>query len=161
VLEVGKAGSAGAGKGQLPLLVDGVAVATLHSAAWKEAATAVVGDREWVFRKSGRELTGRWAADPEKAVRLRARQTSLWKSTWELDLEGSAAQLRPASRWKGTFDVSVDGRPVGQLGTAGGWAMRPRLTGADDLPLDQQVFLVWLQLLFQRRSTAVAAAGAA
>ena len=71
MLELGKAGSAGAEKGVLPVLRDGAVVATLRASNWKEAATAVVGDREWVFAKHKRELTGRWAAEPEDAVRLR------------------------------------------------------------------------------------------
>ena len=86
MLELGKAGTAGTEKGVLPVLRDGLVVATLRASNRKEAATAVVGDREWVLAKRKRELTGRWAADPEDAVRLRARQTSFWKGTWEAAL---------------------------------------------------------------------------
>ena len=47
---------------------DGSVVATLRASDWKESATAVVGDREWVFSKRKGELTGRWAAEPEGAA---------------------------------------------------------------------------------------------
>lgn len=88
MLALGNAGSAGTEKGVLPVLRDGALVATLHASNWKEAATATVGDRSWIFSKQHRELTGRWAAEPEGSARLRARQTSAWKGTWHLDLAG-------------------------------------------------------------------------
>jgi hypothetical protein len=159
VLELGKAGSAGVERGVLPVLRDGVAVATLSSSRWKEAATATLGAEEWMFAKQKGELTARRAVDPEGTVRLRARQTSAWKGTWELSLDGTTAELRPASRWKGTYTVELDGRTAGELGSAGGWSRRPTLS-ADDLPVHQQLFLLWLHLLIQRRAAAAAAGGA-
>ena len=44
-----------------------------------------------------------------------------------------------------------------QVSSAPGWSRRPTVT-ADDLPLHQQVFVLWLQLLIQRRAAAGAAA---
>ena len=162
MLEVGKAGTAGIGKGVLPVLADGAVVATLRSHSWKEAATAVVGTQEWVFARRGKELIGRWAAEPEDAARLRARQTSFWKGTWQADLEGTAVEVQTASLWKGTHRFVVDGRVVAESGTAGGWSPRPTLTTSVELPLAAQVFLLWLELVVRRRNSAVAAgAGAA
>ena len=161
MLEVGKAGSAGADKDALPVLDDGVVVATMRAARWKEAATAVVGDREWVFSKDGRELTGRWAAEPADAVRLRARQTSFWKSTWAADLDGLHVEMRSASVWKGTHRYLVGGTVIAESGTTGGWSPRPTLSTAADLPLPARVFLLWLELVLRRRSNATTAAGGA
>jgi hypothetical protein len=160
VLEVGRAGAGGVGKGVLPVLADGAVVATLRSHRWKEAATAVVGEQEWVFTRRGRELTGRRAADPEDAARLRARQTSLWKGTWQADLEGTGVEVRNASLWKGTHRFVVDGRVVAESGITGGWAPRPTLTTEADLPLAGQVFLLWLEMVVRRRNSAAVAAGA-
>jgi hypothetical protein len=157
VLELGKAGSAGVEKDVVPVLRDGAVVATLRASNWKEQATAVIGDQEWVFVKARRELTGRWAVDPEGTARLRARQLSAWKSTWELALEGTTAQLQPASRWKGTYTLEHDGRVAGEVGSTPGWSRRPSVT-ADGLPLHQQVFVLWVQLLIQRRAAAAAVA---
>jgi hypothetical protein len=160
VLEVGKAGTSGVGKGVLPVLADGAVVATLWSHRWKEAATAVVGKQEWVFTRRGRELTGRWAADPEDAARLRARQTSLWKGTWQADLEGTGVvEVRNASMWKGTHRFVVDGRVVAESGITGGWSPRPTLTAYEDVPLAGQVFLLWLEMVVRRRNSAAVAAG--
>lgn len=157
VLELGGAGT---GKGVRPVLRDGVVVATLRASNWKEAATAVIEDRERVLARAGRELTGRAADDPEGTARLRARQVSFWRSTWEADLEGTPVQARPRA-WRHTgLRHSVHGRVVAEGGTTGGWSPRPTLRADDVLPLHQQAFLLWLELVLDRRVQA-AAAGAA
>ena len=163
MLELGKAGSAGTGKGELPVLRDGAVVAVLRAANWKEAATATVGDREWVFAKLTGVLTGRWATEPEDSARLRAEQASFWKGTWTVDLEGRAVVVENVSWWRGDHRYLVDGRPIARSSTTGGWSPRPTLDAGDALPVDQQVFLLWLELVISRRNTATvtAATGAA
>jgi hypothetical protein len=163
VLELGRTGTAGAGKGAIPVFRDGSVVATLRASDWKESATAVVGDREWVFSKRKGELTGRWAAEPEETARVSARQTSLWKGTWTADLEGTPVDVASASYWKGTHRFLSGGRQVAESGSTGGWSPRPTLSADDALPLDHQVFLLWLLLVISRRNTAAisAATGAA
>jgi hypothetical protein len=158
MLELGKAGSAGVQKGELPVLRDGVVVARLRAANWKEQATVVVGDREWVFAKQKREFTACWAADPEGTARLRARQTSFWKGTWEVELAGTVVERRTVSMWKGTHRYLAGDREIAATGTTGGWTPRPTLTG--ELPLDDQVFLLWLEHVINRRNTAAVAGGA-
>jgi hypothetical protein len=160
VLEVGKAGSAGVGKGEIPVLRDGVPVATLRVSSWKEKATAVIGGREWVFAKAGRQLSARLAVDPEDAVRLRAWPKSVWGSTWAAELDGTAVDVQNISWWKTTHRYLVAGRQVAESGTTGGWSQRPTLTADDSLSLDHQVFLLWLELVLTRRHQAAVAAGA-
>ncbi len=163
MLELGKPGSAGTEKGILPVLRDRSVVATLRASSWKEAGTATIGAQTWVLAKTRRELTARWATEPEDAVRMRAHQTSLWKGTWAVDLEGTPVEVRPASRWTGTHRYSIDGRTVAESGTNGWWSPRPTLTVEPDLPVHHQVFLLWLELVINRRNTAAltAATGAA
>ena len=157
MLELGKAGSAGYPRGEMPVLRDGSPVALLRASNWKESATAVVGDREWVFAKRKGELTGWWITEPEDAVRLRARQKSFWKGTWTIDLEGRPVEMENASMWRGTHRYLSAGRQLANSGTTGGWSPRPTLTGDDALPLHQQVFLLWLELVLSRRNSAAAA----
>src|SRR3954465_14653311 len=163
MLEVGRSGSAGAAKGELPVLRDGAVVATLRASNWKEAATAVVGERRGVLARPRGGLPGRGAAEPEDAVRLRARPTGFWRSTWSLDLEGTVVELRSASLWRGTHQYLSGGRQVAQSGWSGSWSRRPTLTAEDSLPLAHQVFLLWLELVISRRNTpsAAVAGGAA
>jgi hypothetical protein len=160
MLELGKAGAHGYPKGELPVVRDGGVVAVLRASSWKEAATATVGDREWLFVKRKGELTARWATEPEDAVRLRARQASFWKGTWTADLEGRPVEMENASFWKGTHRYLSGGQRVAESGSTGGWSPRPTLDADDSLPLHQQVFLLWLELVISRRNTAAVGAGA-
>ena len=157
MLELGKAGSAGTAKGELPVLRDGAVVALLRASNWKEAATAQVGERSWVFAKQKSVLTGRWASEPEDAARVSARQASWWKGSWTIDLEGTTVDVDKASLWKGTHRYVTAGRTVAESGSTGGWSPRPTLTADDSLALDHQVFLLWLELVISRRNTAVVA----
>ena len=157
MLELGRSGSHGAEKGTLPVLADGAVVAILRASNWREAATAEFGARSWAFSKRGRELTGRWSAEPEDAVRLRARQESFWKGTWSMDLDGVPVEVASASRWKGTHRFSAAGRQLAESGRARGWTPKPTITADRSLPLDAQVFLLWWEFVMMRRSAAAAA----
>ncbi len=161
MLELGKSGAAGYPRGELPVLRNGSVVAVLRAANWKEAATAVVGDRAWVFTKRRGELLGRWAAEPPDAARLRARSTSFWTGTWTLDLEGRPVEMRSASLWKGTHRYLSGGQRIAESGSTGGWSPRPTLDADDALPLHQQVFLLWLELVISRRNSAAAGGASA
>jgi hypothetical protein len=161
VLELGKAGTLGYPKGELPVLRDGSVVAVLRASNWKETATAVVGERIWVFWKRKGELTGRWDAEPQDTARLRAAQRSFWKSTWSLDLEGRLVEGQNASMWRGTRRYLSGGKQLAESGTTGRWSPRPTLTADDALPLHQQVFLLWVELVLSRRNAAAAGGVAA
>jgi hypothetical protein len=161
VLELGKAGTLGYPKGELPVLRDGSVVAVLRASNLKEAARAVVGERVWVFSKRKGELTGRWDAEPQDTARLRAAQKSFWKSTWALDLEGRLVQMQNASVWRGTHRYLSGGKQLAESGTTGRWSPRPTLTADDALPLHQQVFLLRVELVLSRRNAATAGGVAA
>ena len=158
MLELGKAGTAGTEKGVIPVLRDGSVVASLRASNWKESATATIGAQEWVMAKNKQGLTARWASEPEDAVRMSARQTSLWKGTWEADLDGTLVEVQTASYWKATHRFVADGRVLAESGTTGGWSPQPTLTAEPDVPVHHQVFLLWLELVMSRRNTAVIAA---
>ena len=159
MLELGKAGSAGAEKGVRPVYRDGAVVAWLRASNWKEAATAVIGDREWALAKRRGELTGRWATEPEDvSARLSARKASFWRDNWTVNLEGRPVEVQNASMWKGTHRYLVNGQQIAMSGSTGGWSPRPTLQIDGSLPLHQQVFLLWLELVLSRRAAAAAAA---
>jgi hypothetical protein len=159
VLELGKSGSHGTESGTVPVLSGDAVVATLRASNWREAATARVAERSWVFRRDGnRELVGRWAAEPEDAVRLRAHQDSHWKGSWTVTLDGTAVEVETTSWWKNTHRFTAGGRPLAESGTTGRWNPRPTLTPSPELSLDHAVFLLWFELVLGRRAMAAAAA---
>ena len=159
MLELGKRGSHGLPKGAVPVLEGGAVVATLRASNWKEAATADVQGREWAFRRNGgRELVGRWVADPEDAVRVRAHQDSYWKNAWTLDLEGVPARAETVSRWTAGHRFTSGRQLLGESGTTGRWTWAPTLTRQPQLSLDHAVFLLWTELVLKNRAAAAAAA---
>ena len=163
MLELGRAGAAGAAKRDVPVLRDGAVVAVLHASNRREQAAAVIGDQEWSYAKRKGELTARRATDPEGSAVLTARQSSFWRGTWSLDLAGTPVDMESSSFWRGTHRYTRGGRPVGGSGSTGGWSPRPTVT-ADGLPLEQQVFLLWVELVIGRRNsdaTTAAVTGAA
>jgi hypothetical protein len=93
-------------------------------------------------------------------VRLRFWQTSMWRDRWALDLEGRPAEVGRTTRTygKGTYGVLIDGRLVAVLGGTKGWLTRPTIDAGDRLPLHQQVFLLWMQFVLQRRASSRAGA---
>ncbi len=163
MLELGRGGTAGTQQDERPVLRDGDVVATLRASNWKEAAAVVVGDRSWIYANRRGELTGRRAEDPADTVRLRALRTSLWKGTWAVELEGTTLDRVTTSIWRGTHAYLTGHRQVAGTRWSGGWSPRPRLDAEDSVPLDHQVFLLWLELVINRRNTAAltAATGAA
>jgi hypothetical protein len=117
-----------------------------------------VGEQAWIFAKHKGELTGLWATEPDGAARLRARQASFWKGTWSLDLEGRPVVSESVSCWKSDRRYLSGTVIVAESGTTGGWSPRPTLSASPELPLHQQVFLLWLELVLSRRNTAVVTA---
>jgi hypothetical protein len=158
MLELGPSGSHGCPKGEAPVLRNGTVVAVLRASNWREAATAVIGDRVWVFAKRKGTLLGRWATEADDVARLRARQASIWKGTWSLDLEGTQVEVAPVSMWKSTHRFSSGDRQLAESGSTGGWSPRPTLQANDSVPLHHQVFLLWMELVLHRRNTAAVSA---
>jgi hypothetical protein len=54
----------------------------------------------------------------------------------------------------------VGEQQVARSGSSGGWAPRPTLDADSSLPLHQQVFLLWLELVISRRNAAAVTGGA-
>jgi hypothetical protein len=70
-------------------------------------------------------------------------------------------EVRSLSRWRSTRGYFAGGREIARSGTTGGWSPRPTLTADDALPLHQQVFLLWLELVISRRDQAALAGATA
>ena len=96
----------------------------------KEQATAVVGEREWLFGKRQGQLQGRWAAGAE----------------------GTLVEVEKLSLWTAAHRFVSGGQQVAHGGTSGGWSPRPTLTATPGMPLHHQVFLLWLEQVVRSRS---------
>ncbi|MCA0143849.1 hypothetical protein [Blastococcus sp. LR1] len=145
MLELGKAGSLGVDKHDVPVVRDGAVVATLHGKRSKQPGTATIGAQTWLLEQSSKELTARLPGEPEHAARLRASRVSMWKGTWTAELEGTPVQVQTASHWTSTHRYLIGERVIAETGSTGGWAPRATLTAEPDLPLHHQVFLLWLE----------------
>ena len=62
--------------------------------------------------------------------------------------------------WCSAHVYLAGGQQVARGGSTGGWSPRPTLEADGTLPLHQQVFLLWLELVVSRRNTAVVAGAA-
>lgn len=160
MLEIGKVKDE-----QAPILRGDEIVATLRASNWKEEATLIRAGTEWALsRKKGR-LIGTLTSDPQMSdtgeqARFRAEQVSLWKGTWELTLDGIRYALGPKSIWRGTQTVSRGGQEVAVSGKTKGWSARVTLEAANDVPLDHQLFLLWVVFILDRRAASAATSAA-
>jgi hypothetical protein len=68
-------------------------------------------------------------------------------------------EVASTSRWKSTHRFSSGGRQLAESGTTGGWHPQPTLTADPSVPLDSQVFLLWLEFVLGRRNAAAVVAG--
>ena len=145
----------------LPVLRDGAVVATLQASELEGVGHGRRRDREWVFsQEQGRADRPAGPPSPRTPSGCGPGRRRCWKGTWTAELEGTPVEVQSTVVWKGTHRYLAGGRQVAESGTTGGWSPRPTLTADDALPLDHQVFLLWLELVISRRNTAAVAAAA-
>ncbi len=161
MLEIGKVKDKRA-----PILRGPETVAVLTASNWKDEATLSRGETVWNLRSAkGKRLIGRLSTDPEVTdtgdqARFLAEQTSWWRGTWDITLEGVRYSLGPASIWRGTHRIERGGQQVALSGRTGTWSTRVTLDATDDVPVDHQLFLLWMLMVLNRRADNTAAATA-
>ena len=82
----------------------------------------------------------------------------MWKGTWAAELDGRPVEVERVSRWRSGHRFLMGGRQVAITGSTGGWWPRRTLEADDALPLEHQVFLLWMQLVLDRRNDAAVGA---
>lgn len=102
----------------------------------------------------------------KRAPILRGKQTvavltaSNWKDEAALSSGETVWNLRSAKGKRGTHRIERSGQKVALSGRTGTWSTRATLDAADDVPLDHQLFLLWMLLVLNRRADNTAAATA-
>lgn len=154
ILEIGKPKHK-----QAPILRDGEVVAFLSVSNWTERATLTRG--EWAYNlgsRRRRRLIGSLRTDPEppdtgEQARFFAAQRSMWLGIWDLNLEGVLYTMSSPSSWRATRRIERNGQEVGVTGTTSWWlGPHPTLNAAYDVPLDHQLFMLWMAFVLQRRA---------
>ena len=124
------------------------------------------GETVWKLRsRKGKRLIGTLATDPEvsdtgEQARFLAEQASMWRGTWNIILDGVRYTLGPKSFWRGTHRIERSGQEVAVSGTVGTWSTRMSLEAADDVPIDHQLFLLWMAFILNRRASNAATTAA-
>jgi hypothetical protein len=161
MLEIGKVQDK-----QAPILRGAEVVALLSASNWKEEAVLTRGDVSWNLRsRKNKRLIGALSTDPDisdtgEQARFLAEQTSWWRGTWDITLEGLRYTLSPKSIWRGTHRIERSGQEVAVSGTVGTWSPRVTLEATDSVPLDHQLFLLWMAFILNRRASSTATTGA-
>ena len=137
-----------------PVVRDGVVVASLRSTGWQETVAATVGDRAWAFTGTRDELRARLPADPDGSARFRARHEGWASDLWSIELHEVPVVMELESAARGTHRFTCDGRTLATT-VSSGWQAALRMDVEADLPLDQQVFLLWVALVTRRRNRSV------
>lgn len=161
MLEIGKVKDKKA-----PILRGEEIVAVLSASSWKDEATLTRGDSVWNYRSRKGRMTGALSADPELTesgdqARFTAERASFWHGTWDLALDGVRYTLAPKSMWRGTHRFERNGQDVAVSGTVGTWSTQMTLEAADDVPLEHQLFFLWVAFVLNRRATNTAIAAGA
>ena len=135
----------------IPVLADGAVVASLRSRGWQETVAVTVGEQAWTFHGEREELTGRREDDAGGAVRFRARRTGYASHLWDLELHEVPVRMDLVSAAHGTHRFS-SGERVLATTDATAWSAALSLDAEPGLPLDQQVFLLWVAMVTRRRN---------
>lgn len=135
-----------------PVLADGAVVASLRSRGWQETVAATVGERSWTFRGERDELVAR--RDDDGVARFRARRTGFAGDHWEIELHEEPVAMELVSAAHGTHRFTSGDRVLGTTSSTS-WTAGLSLDAGADVPLDQQVFLLWVALVTRRRTRPV------
>lgn len=123
---------------------DGVEVAEVDSAWFRERGVLRVGGKEFVM---GREslFGGTFALSRGEAVVARA-QKSFWRRAFVVEVAGRSLEFRASWFWSREYGLFEEGEEIGTVGPTSWFGREIALV----LPV--QVFLFWLVVVLRRRA---------
>ncbi|CAM3641180.1 hypothetical protein OCAE111667_19830 [Occultella aeris] len=137
------------------VLLDQRIVADVDRSFWSERARVVIEGVPWEYGKDGSERVGTIVGEP--AARCRAVRPSFWRQNWVIAIGPTTRyEIAPEGAFRRSYVVTRDGQWVGSSGVGGFWSIKPTLDIADDVPVADAVFLLWIAFLMRARANQAA-----
>lgn len=139
--------------GSAPVLQDETVVAYVRVAALRERADVEIGATHWQFFKRGGELH---AVRDDQAAGMTASRRSVFRQGWQIEADAQTYQIQPEGFLQTRYRVVRAGIRIGQSNKASFWSNRPTLEVDASVPLEHQVFLLWVAFIMRKRAAGAA-----
>ncbi|HLR84192.1 MAG TPA: hypothetical protein VK059_04540 [Nocardioidaceae bacterium] len=133
-------------------------VAEVRASSFRERADVAIGAAQWEYFKRSGTLHG---VSQGHAGRLSASRQSMFRQGWQVEAGAQAYLIRPEGFFQSRYRVERAGVSIGESRKAGFWSNRPTLDVDADVPLEHQVFLLWIAFIMRRRAAGAAAGASA
>lgn len=124
----------------------------------RERADVTIADKTFTVLRDSM-LKGSFALKWGEQVAARARKTSLFTRSFDVETGGEHLRLAAVSIWRREFGVYRNGEQIGRIAPTSLFRRSAVIDLPDDVPLPVQVFLFWLVIILWRRSANSNAAG--
>lgn len=144
--------------GAVPVLQDRTVVARIRAASWRERAEVEMSGALWEFFKRSGEL---YTTRDGHAAGIHAVRPAKLRQRWDIEADGQTYRIQSAGFMSNRYSVLRDGVSIGESGTPRFWSNRPTLDVDASVPLEHQVFLLWVAFIVRRRTTGTSAGSSA
>ncbi|MDN5852540.1 MAG: hypothetical protein L0K86_06775, partial [Actinomycetia bacterium] len=142
--------------GAVSVVQNGSIVAEVRASSFRERADVAINAEQWQFFKR----SGSLHAVPEgRTGGMSASRRSVFRQGWEIDAGAQTYRIRPVGFLQTRYRVERAGTRIGESHKASFWSSRPTLDVDASVPLEHQVFLLWVAYIMRRRAAGAAAAG--
>jgi hypothetical protein len=138
---------------------DGVSVAALDLAVFREAATLLIDREEYRLYREG-WASGDFVLERNGAVVARATKPSAFRNLFEIEYNGQRFTLQRESAWRREFGLYRGEGRIGALAPESTWSRVAQGELPADLPLAVRAFMIWLMVVIWRRDDSAAASAA-
>lgn len=142
--------------GVVPILRDGYDIAHVRPSSLRERADVEMNAVRWQFFKRRGDLH---AVCDGESVGMTASKPSILRQAWEIQADAQTYRIQPAGFLKTGYQVLRAGATIGHSGKASVWSGRPTLVVETPVPLEHQVFLLWVAFIMRRRASSASASG--
>lgn len=144
--------------GSIPVLQDETVVARIRASSWRERADVEMTGAPWAFFKRSGELH---AVRDGHTGGMLATRPAMFRQRWDVQADAQTYRIQSAGFMSSRYSVLRDGVSIGESGTPRFWSNRPTLDVDASVPLEHQVFLLWVAFIIRRRTTGTSAGSSA